>query len=123
VLHGDAPARSARADERRDLYGRLTGGRKTGLFTINAQPRLFGGNLVQGKRCWMCLHMFGGSFWQRWQMAHLCGFAVDGVCSGDWKLASRVPMPWGYRTVRKARQGDAFDILTALRARVREFMS
>ena len=121
VILGDAPAGPIAVPMNGATYmADLTGGQKTGIFYDQRPNHAFAANLSKGKRV---LDVF----------AHVGGFGLAGLAGGAASalavdgsapalaLAEEGAAAMGVSDRFSTRQGDAFDILTALRAEGAEF--
>jgi 23S rRNA (cytosine1962-C5)-methyltransferase len=121
VLHGQAPDGPLPVPMNGAIYmADLTGGQKTGIFYDQRPNHAFAANLSKGKRV---LDMF----------AHVGGFGLAALANGassvlavDGSAPALELAHQGAEAMNVAdrfatRQGDAFDVLTALRAEGAEF--
>ena len=121
VLHGCAPAAALPVPMNGAIYmADVTGGQKTGLFFDQRPNHAFAANLARGARVLDVFSHVGG-----FSLAALAGgavsaLAVDGSAPA-LALAEAGAKAMDVNARFSTRQGDAFDVLTALRAEAQEF--
>ena len=98
----------------------LTGGQKTGLFYDQRPNHAFAANLSKGKRVLDVFAHVGGFSLAALANGASSAVAVDGSAPA-LELAQQGADAMGVSDRFATRQGDAFDILTALRAEGEEF--
>ncbi|EAP84238.1 RSP_2647 family RNA methyltransferase [Sulfitobacter sp. EE-36] len=121
VLQGEAPSAPVQVPMNGAIYmADLTGGQKTGLFYDQRPNHAFAANLTKGKRVLDVFAHVGGFSLAALAHGASSAVAVDGSAPA-LELAQQGAEAMGVTDRFATRQGDAFDILTALRAEGEEF--
>ncbi len=121
VLQGDAPAGPIPVPMNGATYmADLTGGQKTGIFYDQRPNHAFAANLSGGKRVLDVFAHVGGFGLAALANGAASVLAVDGSAPA-LALAEEGAAAMGVSDKFTTRQGDAFDLLTALRAEGEEF--
>jgi 23S rRNA (cytosine1962-C5)-methyltransferase len=121
VLRGDTPAGPIQVPMNRAIYmADLTGGQKTGIFYDQRPNHAFAANLSKGKRVLDVFAHVGGFGLAALANGAASVLAVDGSAPA-LALAEEGAAAMGVSDTFATRQGDAFDVLTALRAEGEEF--
>ncbi|MBW4708718.1 class I SAM-dependent rRNA methyltransferase [Roseobacter sp. YSTF-M11] len=121
VLAGTAPARPVEVPMNGAIYmADLTGGQKTGLFYDQRPNHAFVAGLAQGARVLDVFSHVGG-----FSLAALAGGAASALAvdasQAALDLAAQGANAMGVSDRFTTRQGDAFEVLTALRAEGAQF--
>ena len=121
VLRGDTPAGPIQVPMNGAIYmADLTGGQKTGIFYDQRPNHAFAANLSKGKRVLDVFAHVGGFGLAALANGAASVLAVDGSAPA-LALAEEGAAAMGVSDMFATRQGDAFDVLTALRAEGEEF--
>ncbi|MBW4962870.1 RSP_2647 family RNA methyltransferase [Sulfitobacter sp. CW3] len=121
VLHGQAPDGPLPVPMNGAIYmADLTGGQKTGIFYDQRPNHAFAANLSKGKRVLDVFAHVGGFGLAALANGASSVLAVDGSAPA-LELAQQGADAMNVADRFATRQGDAFDVLTALRAEGAEF--
>lgn len=121
VVQGDAPAGPIPVPMNGAIYmADLTGGQKTGIFYDQRPNHAFAANLSKGKRVLDVFAHVGGFGLAALANGAKSALAVDGSAPA-LELAEKGAEAMGVADRFATRQGDAFDVLTKLRAEGAEF--
>lgn len=121
VLHGTAPDGPIQVPMNGAMYmADLTGGQKTGIFYDQRPNHAFAANLSKGKRVLDVFAHVGGFGLAALANGATSVLAVDGSAPA-LELAQKGAEAMGVAEQFATRQGDAFDVLTTLRAEGAEF--
>ncbi len=121
VLQGEAPAGPIAVPMNGAIYmADLTGGQKTGIFYDQRPNHAFAANLSKGKRVLDVFAHVGGFGLAALANGASSVLAVDGSAPA-LELAQKGAEAMNVADRFATRQGDAFDVLTALRAEGAEF--
>ncbi|MFT7136591.1 RSP_2647 family RNA methyltransferase [Sulfitobacter sp.] len=121
VLHGQAPDGPLPVPMNGAIYmADLTGGQKTGIFYDQRPNHAFAANLSKGKRVLDVFAHVGGFGLAALANGASSVLAVDGSAPA-LELAHQGAEAMNVADRFATRQGDAFDVLTALRAEGAEF--